>query len=188
MKKKTSSQRIRVQHEADRHVITILPLHDSGKSRMMLIWLILWLICGAVVLYEMFGNHSREEKLVLLVYLAFWCYFAYRISRVYRWRQSGREEISINDQIISIGKFTAGRGFVNDYPLNLISKPEITGINPTSFAAVFAQSYWMEGNEGLFFLTNTKQRIGFGLQLSDSEQQVLLKEINRLIKSSLSST
>jgi hypothetical protein len=46
----------------------------------------------------------------------------------------------------------------------------------------------MEGNEGLFFLTNTKQRIGFGLQLSDSEQQVLLKEINRLIKSSLSST
>ncbi|MFN4853289.1 MAG: hypothetical protein ACK5JC_02590 [Bacteroidota bacterium] len=188
MKKKTSSQRIRIEKEDDRYVITILPLHDSAKSRMMLIWLILWLVCGAVVLYEMFGNHSREEKMVLLVYLAFWCYFAYRISRVYRWRQSGREEISIKDQTISIGKFTAGRGFVNDYHLQSIGKPEIAEINPTSFAAVFAQSYWMEGNEGLFFLTNTKQRVGFGLQLSNTEQQVLLKEINRLIKSSLSST
>lgn len=188
MKKKAPSQRIRIQQEADRKLITIFPLYDAAKSRMMLIWLILWLICGAVVLYEMFGNHSREEKLVLLVYLAFWCYFAYRISRVYRWRQSGREEISIKDQSISIGKFTGGRGFVNDYPLHAISKPEIIAMNPTSFAAVFAQSYWMEGNEGLFFLTHSNQRVGFGLQLSEAEQQVLLKELNRLIKSSLSTS
>jgi hypothetical protein len=174
------AERIQIKKEKDKTIVTIFPLYDKQKSNLMTVWMVLWLACGAVVLYELFANHSREEKLVLAVYMVFWTYFAYRIARMLRWRKSGREVITFHQDKVLIGKFVGERGLETSYAAKDIQEVKAPEVNKVSFAAVFNHSYWMEGSEALIF-TCGKTKVAAGLQLSEAEQKKLFREFTRLL-------
>jgi hypothetical protein len=182
MKKNNSEEnfsgKVNIENINGEKIITIKPYSEKWKTNLMVIWLILWSACGLVILSVFFSNVSKEQKLFFLVYLAFWFYFEWKILSVIRWRNSGEEILKINDETIVYEKRTAGRGIPIEVRKENIKSIETKPLNPVSFAAVFNNSYWMEGAETIIIEHKTG-KISFGLQLNDSEQKKIIKVLQK---------
>ena len=93
--------RIKITQKGNETIIEILPLRDAFKTRLLFSWLLVWTLCGILVFSQFFSNLSREEKLLMAVWMAFWAYFEYKISKVYVWRKNGSEKISITAESLT---------------------------------------------------------------------------------------
>ena len=51
---------------------------------MLLFWILCWSACGIYLVYELVtGNHGDKMQIGLFIFISFWVYFEYRITRVF---------------------------------------------------------------------------------------------------------
>ena len=175
------SGKVVIENSGKEKTIKVYPYQEKWKSNLIRIWLVLWTACGAIVLWELFSTISKEQKLFMAIYIVFWLYFELKMISVVRWRTSGLESLRFTDEKIILEKTVQGRGLPIELSIVDIKRVHIPEISTVSFAAVFNNSYWLEGQEAIVIET-TQKKYGFGYQLKKSDSEKILKEISRQLQ------
>jgi hypothetical protein len=175
------SGKVIIENSGKEKTIKVYPYQENWKTNLIRIWLILWTACGAIVLWELFSPISKEQKLFMAIYIVFWLYFELKMFAVIRWRTSGLECLKLTESKLVLEKTIQGKGFPIELSLNEIKKVHIPEVSAVSFAAVFNNSYWLEGQETIVIETD-KKKYGFGFQLKKSDAEKILKEISKQLQ------
>lgn len=179
---KIISPRISILKKENLLSIVILPTSDKRKLGLLFLWLFAWSVCGIIVLVNYFTLKDSNAKLFTIIYLSFWLYFEFSISRAFIWKKFGREKLWIQNGSIHYQREINNKGKIFECPLDLVSKLQFLEINNTSFVDSINQSFWVKGGERLMFQAQAKT-IRLGMQLNDEETREVLNEVNRFIKS-----
>lgn len=160
--------------------IVISSLSEKKKNRLMLFWIIAWVIGGLCMFAYYFMATDNQVKLMIIVWLAFWFYFLFKVLRAYRWRVMGKEIIKIREGKIFYKLDIAGTGKIKGYELDLINDLRILTKEDKSadFFKSMENSYWIISGERIGFNYGGKL-ISFGLQLTDNEASSLLKILRK---------
>ena len=178
---KVISNRISIIKKEDLLSIVILPSQDKRKLGLLFLWLMAWTVCGILVFANYFKTTDANAKIFIIVYLSFWVYFEFNITRAFIWKRFGREKLWIRDGMLYYQKEINKKGKVQEFNLDLVSKLWLLELSPSSFADSFNQSFWVKGGERLEFAAQSKT-IRLGMQISDEEARVVLNEVNTYLK------
>ncbi len=162
--------------------LVILPVANKRKVNLMFVWLFLWTIGGFIIFVNYFKLTNQSARLFVIIWLAFWAYFEFKIARVFLWKRFGKEKLWVKDGALFYQREISGRGKIRQYDLNLISDLRFVELEKGNFADVFNQTFWVKGGERLEFSHQSK-KIRFGMQLPDDEAKTILKEIRQFLKS-----
>lgn len=170
----------RIQVDKSASEIRINAFYDSQKQVLLTFWLVLWSFAGIAILSQFIYPMQDGLMIYLIVYLAFWAYFEYKILYAFRWRKYGKEIISSDGEFLSIENRIAGRGLAQRFEQSWIKNLRIADRDEQSFWQIMNQSYWNIGQEGLVFESKGRD-FYFGRDLSPEECREVLKFIkNRL--------
>jgi len=161
--------------------LVILPTGDKKKTNLMFLWLFAWTVSGAIIIANYFTLTNQSTKLFVIIWLAFWAYFEFKIARVYMWKRFGKEKLWIKNGILNYKQDINGRGKTKEYDINLVKDIELIPVESTNFADVFNQSFWVKGGERIGFTCQSKY-VKFGLQLSDDDAKKIISELKKQLK------
>jgi len=166
------SNRIAVQHSKDFFEITIDAKIPASQFTMLSAWLLAWTIAGIYVLAQAFSMQG-DSLLYIIVWLAFWLYFEYRIGTAWLWRKTGREVFRIvgNEVHLRFEVSYGGRAEV-------FKREEITGFSnlendKSAFVKSFYGSFWVIGGETIGFFHKGKMKT-FGRQITASDADKII--------------
>lgn len=162
--------------------LVILPTDDKKKTNWMFLWLLAWSVSGVIVMANYFTLTQDKAKLMLIIWLAFWAYFEFKIIRVYMWKRFGKEKLWIKNGKLLYQQDINGRGKVKEFDLNLVSDFSIVALTPGSIADTFSQTFWVKGGERIEFTCQSKL-IKLGMQLDDDEAKKIITALNKFLKS-----
>lgn len=161
--------------------LVILPTDDMKKTNLLFLWLMAWSVSGIIILINYFKLTQDNAKLMIIVWLAFWAYFEFKIIRVYMWKRFGKEKLWIKNGTLLYQQDINGRGKVKEYDLNLISDFCLIELVTGSIADTFSQTFWVKGGERIEFACQSKV-IKFGMQLTDEEATKIIVALNKFLK------
>jgi hypothetical protein len=167
-RKRFLSERISVVEASDSTSLIISPDYDQAKQKWLWLWVTLWSLAGIAVLLQLFGDYSKEEKLYLSVWLAFWFYFEYVGIYALLWKIKGFERLLINKDSFIYSKNLGKSGKKQIFPKQNISSLIPIAVSEKSLIFNLTNSYWNRGNEAVEIRVNG-QNIRFGLKLSKPE-------------------
>ena len=156
--------------------LVILPTDDKKKTNWMFLWLLAWSVSGVIVIANYFTLSQEKAKMMLIVWLAFWAYFEFKIIRVYMWKRFGQEKLWIKNGILHYQQNINGRGKIKEFDLNLISDWDVIKVEQANIADYFSQTFWVKGGERIEFICQGKL-IKLGMQLPDEEATKILAAI-----------
>lgn len=162
--------------------LVILPTADKRKTNLLFLWLMAWTVSGIIIITNYFKLTQENAKLMIIVWLAFWAYFEFKIIRVYMWKRFGKEKLWIKNGSLFYQQDINGRGKIKEFDANLISDIELIELTRGDFADYFNQSFWVKGGERIIFSCQSKF-IKFGLQLEDDEAKKVIAELKKFLKS-----
>tara|TARA_R110002072_G_scaffold85121_4_gene192641 strand:+ start:925 stop:1464 length:540 start_codon:yes stop_codon:yes gene_type:complete len=174
------NNRISQEKKKDGLLVKIKAHYEEGKQKQLLIWLLAWTFCGLFIAFQLFGDEPQEIKKFILIFLAFWIYFEYKIVKVYRWRKSGEEQFWITPEYFHYGRTYNNRGILKPYRKDLVNQIRPITIEKGRLLQTFFDSYWVIGDETLMFSVNGKV-IGCGMRLSEKEQKKVMQSINQAL-------
>ncbi|MDZ4665417.1 MAG: hypothetical protein SGJ15_11105 [Bacteroidota bacterium] len=177
---KVIGDRVSILKKDDLLSIVILPIKDKRKVWLMFFWLMAWTVCGIVVLANYFNVIDQNIKLFMIVYLAFWAYFEFKIVRVFIWRRSGKEKLWISGGKVHYQQEINKRGKIQEFDFSLIQDLQLIEAEETSFSTVINSSFWIKGGERIAFTCQHKN-VRFGMQLTDKEAKGIMQEITNFL-------
>ncbi|MCF8424325.1 MAG: hypothetical protein K9H41_08280 [Bacteroidia bacterium] len=161
--------------------LVILPTDDKKKTNLLFLWLLAWTISGVIVIGNYFTITQDKAKLLLIIWIAFWAYFEFKIVRVFMWKRFGKEKLWIKNGLLLYKEDINGRGKTKEFDLNLISNLELITLTNGSIADTFSQTFWVKGGERIQFTCQSKV-IKFGMQLADDEAKKIISALNKQLK------
>ncbi|MBA3665120.1 MAG: hypothetical protein H0W61_13045, partial [Bacteroidetes bacterium] len=164
--------------------IVILPYTDKKKLNLLLLWLFAWTTCGVIVMANYFRLTDHNTKLFVIIYLSFWAYYEYIVVKAFMWRKSGKEKIWIKGGVFFYQKEVNGRGKIKEYDISLINDLKVIEVKDGNFSDYLNKSFWITGGERLEMACQSKL-VRFGMQLSDKEAGLVLKDLSQQILSVL---
>jgi len=181
MKKKKNpfSTRVHIKDEPEALELRISGRIPSWQFTLLSGWLLAWTIAGIFVGIELFSGHNPSgQKLFMLIWLAFWAWFEYRILNAWLWRRSGREIIRFGKEITEVLFEVNGRGLTRKFETERIHHIDNLEVQKGLFTKNFYSSFWVVGGETIGFKCNGTQ-MAFGRQLSEAETTALIKIIRK---------
>ncbi|MDF2450362.1 MAG: hypothetical protein K0R26_2866 [Bacteroidota bacterium] len=161
--------------------LVILPTAEKKKVGFLFLWLFAWSVSGMIVLVNYFTLTNPNTKLVIIMWLAFWAYFEFKIIRVYLWKRFGKEKLWIKNGTLYYQQDINGRGKVKEFDTNLVSGVKLIPLTPGSIADTFSQTFWVKGGERIAFECQGKM-IRFGMQLEDDEAAKIIASLQKFLK------
>lgn len=177
---KVIGERVSILKKDDLLSVVILPKQDKRKLMLMFLWLMAWTVCGLIVFANYFKVVDQNSKLFIIVYLAFWAYFEFKIVRAFIWRRSGKEKLWITDGKVHYKQDINGRGKTQEFDFSLIQDLQLIPVEEGSFASVINSSFWIKGDERIAF-TCQHRTVRFAMQLTDKEAKSIIHEITGFI-------
>lgn len=174
-------KRISIKRKENEISIVIISLKEKAKNILLTIYLALWSLSGIIVFSQYLVIPDPNTRLALLVWMAFWAYFEYKIFKAYMWRKFGVEKIKLRDRKFLYKRDRAGKGKVKEYEYDFIKELKFTEPKENSFFENINNSYWVIAGERLAFDYYGKE-IKFGIQLDEADAKALLKLISKEIK------
>jgi len=83
------SERIQINPNGEDTEIIISGKIPQNQFVMLSAWVVAWSVSGIYVLIQLFGDLPQETKTFMMVWLAFWFYFEYKIGSACLWRKHG---------------------------------------------------------------------------------------------------
>jgi hypothetical protein len=161
--------------------LVILPTDDKKKVNLLFMWLLAWSVSGVIVIGNYFTLKQESAKLFIIIWLAFWAYFEYKIVRVYMWKRFGKEKLWVKNGFLHYQQDINGRGKIQEFDLNLVSEFGLVELTRGSIADTFSQTFWVKGGERIEFNCQTKV-VKVGMQLSDDEAIKICTALNKFLK------
>lgn len=173
-------KRIEIEKADNSLVIIIKAFKDEAKQKILLMWIVLFSICGLTIFSQFFGDYDNGTKVFFGVYVAFWFFFEFKVIYAYRWRSSGLEKIIIEDEQLILIKEIGKRGVTQYFNLKEIKTLRLFKDDDTGFIKSMSTSYWNINKYTIAF--NYDERpILFAIDLSKKESNNILKEINKFL-------
>ena len=161
--------------------IVIVALATKLKNTLLFACFFLWSVSGIIIMTQFFVTPDQNTKAALLVGLAFWIYFEFRLFKAYMWRKYGVEKIKLRDQKVLYKRDVAGRGKIKTYEFDFIKDLRVLIPKENSFADNMSNSYWSVAGERLAFDYYGKE-IKFGFQLEPADAEALYKILKKQIR------
>lgn len=158
--------------------ITIKAFYDDKKQKMLILWLVLFSLCGLAIISQFFENYEPTIKVFLGVYLAFWLFFEFKVIYAYRWRKNGVEIITINKEELILTKNIGDRGVTQHYNRKDINKIDHFKNENSSFISAMNNSYWNINKYQLAIFIENKT-FPFGIDLTNKEAKNILNQIRK---------
>ena len=174
-------ERINISKKDNNLEIEIKAFKDNAKQKMLLVWIVLFSLCGLAILSQFFYDYDKTTKLFFVVYLAFWLFFEFKVIYAYRWRNSGMEKIIINKTEIILINEIGKRGITQPIKINEISNLRCYEPDEPGFIKSINSSYWNINKYSLAFDYENKP-VPFAIDLDKNEAKKLLKEMGQFVK------
>lgn len=175
------SPRASFAKKEDELSMVIASAPDRRKAKIVGIILLFWLLGGVYVIWSYFGLSSEQAKTMTLIWLGFWVYFAYVMTKAFFWQWGGREIIKVREGKMYYKRDVSGRGWVHDYPEEVIERIRPTEDKTPSWIKRFGGDYWSTDCDSLSFGYQGKE-ITLGYRLTEKESEKILKVLRRELK------
>lgn len=159
--------------------IVIYPQTATIVKGLMSAWVAMWFTIGAVVAWSFFTFELTDQELIILfVFMAFWFYYAVRVSRSLFWLLWGKELIKIDETAFLYKRSVKNFGKAVPYYLENISKMRVFQPKEKSIQAAWELSPWIKGAERIEFDYMGKE-IRFARKLNEKDTEMLFKFITK---------
>ena len=175
-------ERISVVDGKETTTLVIYPEKSTWKSVLLYSWFSMWTVIGVLVALELWQDYTREQKMILLIFLVFWLYFFVRIGRAVLWQAKGKELMKLNDQAFILKKSIFGYGKAHEFFYENIKKIRVYEPKPNSFEDYFQNVYFFVGGERLLFDYVGKE-VKFARKLNDKDTKLLFQYLTKKIES-----
>lgn len=180
---KKIGDRISFEDSKVKATIVIVPERNHIVNMLMGAWLGMWFCIGAVVIWSLFQLVLKEqERIILYIFLVFWCYYAFRISKSYLWLLFGKELLKLNKDAFYIKNSFFGYGKLNPYYYDNIKDFSFHIPEVRSIQSIWESSPWVSGGERFEFEYFGKIK-KFGRKLNERDSRLLSNLLKSKIKS-----
>lgn len=172
--------RISLMEEKEVFSLVILPSISNTKMYLLFFWLLAWTISGILVMINYFSVSEESTKIILIIWMAFWMYFEFKIGRAFLFRKFGKENLWIKKGKMFYQREIFGRGKTLEFNVELINEPKVTMPKQEDFLAQINESFWVISGERISFQYGAKT-YRFALQLGESDSNEVLKLFKKAI-------
>lgn len=174
-------ERVSVLDDKKKTTVVIYPEKKPLYTALMGAWVAMWFAIGITVVWAFFNlTLTDQEKVILFVFMTFWSYYAFRITRVFFWLLWGNELLKVDETAFFIKKSIRGYGRAVPYYLENIRNMSVTVPEEGSLQTVWESSPWVKGGERIDFEYLGKP-IRFGRKLNEKEAKLLFNLISKRI-------
>lgn len=179
---KLIGNRISFNDSKEKFTVVIEPEKNGFVNSLMGAWLSMWLTIGVIVIWSLATLKLKEqEQIILYVFLVFWFYYAFRVTRSFLWLLFGKELIKIDEVSLTIKKSIKNYGQSIPYYFENIKNLKLEVPKKNSIQVVWESSPWINGGERLNFEYFDKV-VRFGRKLNEKEAQLLFNVIAKQLK------
>lgn len=172
-------KRISFVDDKKKTTIVIYPEDISWLKAVFGAWVAMWYAIGAIVIWSLFAfSYSEQEIIVLVVFLTFWSYYAFRVTKSYFWILWGKELIKIDEVSLTYKRSIRKYGKAVPYYLENITKMRVFQPKERSIQAAWEKSPWIRGGERVEFDYMGKV-IRFGNKLNEKDTALLFKYVTK---------
>ena len=162
--------------------IVISPDKNYLITALMGGWLAMWMTIGITVIWSLFSFLlSQQEEIIIYIFLVFWFYYAFKVSRSFLWLLYGKELIKIDNLALHYKRSLLKYGKSVPYYFENISNFSFTIPEARSMHAIWEASPWISGGERFHFDYFSKM-IRFGRKISEKDAKLLYQLINKRIQ------
>lgn len=178
-------ERISFVDEKQKTTVVIYPENVGWIKALMGAWVAMWYSIGATVIWSVFVLHlTDQERVILYVFLSFWAYYAYRVTRSFLWLLWGKELLKIDEVSLTIKRSIRGYGKATAYFLENIHKMRMYQPKPRSLQSAWEASPWISGGERLEFDYQGKI-VRFGRKLNEKDSELLFRFLIKRIETQI---
>lgn len=171
--------------DKDKLTIVIEPKVNPLMRSLMGAWVMMWWSIGGIVIFSLAKlDMSNDESIGLYVFLAFWAYYAVKVTRSFLWLMWGKEFIKIDETRFIYKKSIKGYGRAQDYFLENIQKMDVIQPDDKSIQSAWEKSFWVKGGERIEFMHMGKQ-VRFARKMERKDTEVLFRLITKKIEQRL---
>lgn len=165
--------------------IVINPEDKIWQKGLMSAWFTMWLTIGTLMIWSINALQlNQQEKLIIIIFLCFWVYYAYKVGKALFWLMWGKELIKIDPDGLTYKKSIKGFGKSNNFFLENIEKMEVVFPKDNSIQAIWENSPWIQNAERIHF-TYISKSIKFAKKLNENEANLLFRLITKKIEECL---
>ena len=174
----------RISFEETKHRTTIII--DSNKNALinalMGSWLAMWYTIGmATLIYSFNYELTRQETLIVIVFIIFWTYYAFRVSKAFLWLVYGKEYIKIDEVGLHLKKSVLSFGKSNVFLFGNINELQFDIPEKGSWQMAWESAPWINGGERITFDYYGKI-IRFGRKLNEKDTKLLFNLVAKRIQ------
>ena len=178
-------ERVSFVDDKNKLTIVIYPENITWMKGVMGAWVAMWFTIGATVVWSYFTFLlTEQEQIIIYIFMAFWAYYALKVSRSFFWLLWGRELLKLDETALSYKRSIKSYGKSNVYYYENIAKMEVHQPKEKSIQAVWEQSPWVKGGERIDFQYFGKT-IRFGRKINKKDTELLFKLITKRIEERL---
>ena len=168
--------RINISKGNDKLIITIKAFLDEKKQKILLVWIVLFSVCGLAIFSQFFENYDNGTKVFFGVYIAFWLFFEFKVIYAYRWRKMGVEQIVLEGKELKLIKSIGKRGITQVFSFDEIKRIDFFKDPNGKFVKTMNESYW-NINKYHLMLELEKSPVPFGIDIDNKDAKKILNEI-----------
>ncbi len=172
------SDRVRIEEEKGSTLICISAYHERGKQRILVLWILLWSLCGVYVASRLFMDLPGKERIAYFIFIAFWAYFEYMTVHTAIWRAYGEERIWVSNGELLYEQAIGKHGRPYRIPIGNIRKVQLVEPDERSFSQHFESSYYVKGRMAVAIEHGDKITRS-GEKLSPQEARDLVKRLKQ---------
>ena len=174
--------RISFVDQRTKTTIVVDPEKNVWINAIMGSWLAMWYAIGGTVFWALNVMPLKEQEVIILwVFVVFWCYYAFRVSKTFLWIMFGQEFIKIDDRAFHLKKSILSYGKSYPYYFDNIKNMTYEIPKQGSFQSIWESSPWINGGERFSF-DYFQKKISFGRKLSEKEAKLLSQLITKNIQ------
>lgn len=174
-------ERISFVDDKQKTTFVIYPETKGIVKSLMGAWFAMWMVIGIVILWYYFMfNLTKQENLILIIFLVFWVYYAVKVGRSFFWILWGKELIKVNETALFYKRSIRNYGKSTPYYLENIKKIRFYQPKETSLQAVWEASPWVRGGERIEFDYMGKT-IRFARKLNEKESKLFFNLLTKKV-------
>lgn len=169
----------------EKTTIVIHPEKKAFITALMGAWIFMWYGIGFTVLWTFFVlKLNQQEKLIIVIFMSFWLYYAVRVTRSFLWLLRGTENLKIDEMALTIKNATGKIGKAKPYYIENIKKIRMDMPKDRSLQTAWESSPWVRGGERIEFDYMGKI-VRLGRKLSEKDATLLFNLITKKVEEQL---
>lgn len=177
--------RVSFVDEKNRTTVVIYPEKKTWVSGLMGAWVSMWMVIGATMSWALITlKLTDKEQIILWVFLAFWFYYAFKVTRSLFWILWGKELIMIDEVAMHYKRSIKKYGSSVPYYFENIKKFKLEHPKEGSIQAIWESSPWVGGGERIDFEYKGKL-VRFGRKLEERDAKLLFDLVTKKVEERL---